>query len=359
MGARLANGFISLLVFVVASAGVTVKAANPPVLELSAELAADTLVVPGQRVRLLLTVATPRWFTSGTRIRLPEVPGLVLLQNQEFAANATEQRGTDSWTLQRWSIDVFATRPGTLRIPGVDVTASVSITPGVSQTLTRTTEPLDLDVQIPSELAELEHWIASPNVTVQDTMVPAGPRPVGSALTRRVRIEAQDVMAMMLPAIDTAYPHELQAYAAPPLLKSQASRGALSAQRVETTTLIATEAADVTLDGIRIYWWNTATQRLSTLTTDDHEITIAGASTTRQLNMLRSFEIALTGLLLLMGVLLCRALPLKRWRQRLSQWLAKGGEQLKRRRHVLVASPLPKQLNPGGSPAGPSAKTQR
>ena len=359
MVARLANGFISLLVFVVASAGVTVKAANPPVLELSAELAADTLVVPGQRVRLLLTVATPRWFTSGTRIRLPEVPGLVLLQNQEFAANATEQRGTDSWTLQRWSIDVFATRPGTLRIPGVDVTASVSITPGVSQTLTRTTEPLDLDVQIPSELAGLEHWIASPNVTVQDTMVPSGQRPVGSALTRRVRIEAQDVMAMMLPAIDTAYPHQLQAYAAPPLLKSQASRGALSAQRVETTTLIATEAADVTLDGIRIYWWNTATQRLSTLTTDDHEITIAGASTTRQLNMPRPFEMALTGLLLLTGVLLYRALPLKRWRQRLSQWLAKGGEQLKRRRHVLVASPLPKQLNPGGSPAGPSAKTQR
>ena len=35
--------------------------------------------VPGERVEIEITVATPRWFTAGTRISLPEVPDLVLV----------------------------------------------------------------------------------------------------------------------------------------------------------------------------------------------------------------------------------------------------------------------------------------
>ena len=81
--------------------------------EISARLIPAEGAVPGQRIKLEVTVATPRWFTAGTRIKLPEVPGLLLLQNQDFAANATERRDGESWTVQRWFIDVFATRPGT------------------------------------------------------------------------------------------------------------------------------------------------------------------------------------------------------------------------------------------------------
>ena len=50
------------------------------------------------------------WFTGGTRIRLPEVPGLVILQTEQFASNASERRGDQNWVLQRWTLDVYAQR---------------------------------------------------------------------------------------------------------------------------------------------------------------------------------------------------------------------------------------------------------
>ena len=94
--------------------------------EIGARLQPAEGAVPGQRIRLEVTVATPRWFTAGTRIKLPEVPGLILMQNQDFAANATERRGGESWTVQRWSLDVFATRAGAITIPPLQVSVAVS-----------------------------------------------------------------------------------------------------------------------------------------------------------------------------------------------------------------------------------------
>jgi len=46
--------------------------------------------VPGQKVTLTLEIATDRWFAGGTRIGIPEVPGLVILQTEQFASNASE-----------------------------------------------------------------------------------------------------------------------------------------------------------------------------------------------------------------------------------------------------------------------------
>ena len=42
-------------------------------------------IVPGQRVQLTIKIATDTWFTGGTRIGIPEVPGLVILQTEQFA----------------------------------------------------------------------------------------------------------------------------------------------------------------------------------------------------------------------------------------------------------------------------------
>ena len=91
---------IAILLWLAAGA-VAVPAQD--LVEIGARLQPAEGAVPGQRIRLEVTVATPRWFTAGTRIKLPEVPGLILMQNQDFAANATERRGGESWTVQRWS----------------------------------------------------------------------------------------------------------------------------------------------------------------------------------------------------------------------------------------------------------------
>ena len=63
-------------------------------------------IVPGQQIKLNIEIATDRWFTGGTRIKIPEIPGLVILQTDDFASNSSEQRRGQSWVVQRWSLEI-------------------------------------------------------------------------------------------------------------------------------------------------------------------------------------------------------------------------------------------------------------
>jgi hypothetical protein len=83
-------------------------------------------LVPGQKIALTLQIATDGWFTGGTRISIPEVPGLVILQTEQFASNASENRDGVNWVVQRWTLDVFPQRAGDFTIPPIRVQVKVS-----------------------------------------------------------------------------------------------------------------------------------------------------------------------------------------------------------------------------------------
>ena len=99
-------------------------------LQVDSRLTPTDKLVPGQRARLTLKIATDRWFAGGTRIAIPEVPGLVILQVEQFASNASENRGGTSWVVQRWTLDVYPQRAGDFRIPPITLSARVNTEDG-------------------------------------------------------------------------------------------------------------------------------------------------------------------------------------------------------------------------------------
>ena len=328
-----------------------------PLVEVSASLDPTTPVVPGQRVRLIINVATPRWFTSGTRIKLPEVPGVVLLQNQDFATNATERRGAESWSVQRWSIDVFATEAGTLVIPPVAVTVSVSKTPSQEYKDTLTTRSLELQVEIPPELQDLDSWIASPRVSLEQSLEHDTEVPLGGAIKRRVIIKADNVMAMQLPAVPAPDHPLLQTYPEPPVLRNRANRGSLTAERRDTVTWIATAPGEVKLPAVTLNWWNTETRALEVLTTESVQIPLTGELPPRPLDQ----ETLIARLISALGLLVIALVIWRLYRlgllQKMLGWLLNGvriiwqhSRQLWRAIHDPV---LPTQLNPGGTRSKP------
>ena len=85
-------------------------------LHIESALTPQNGIVPGQKVTLTLEIATDRWFAGGTRIGIPEVPGLVILQTEQFASNASETHNGQTWAIQRWTLDVFPQRAGDFTI---------------------------------------------------------------------------------------------------------------------------------------------------------------------------------------------------------------------------------------------------
>ena len=316
--------------------------------EITALLDPASDAVPGQRVRLEVTVATPRWFTAGTKIKLPEVPGLVLLQNQDFAANATEIRNGTSWTVQRWFIDVFATRAGEFAIPPLSVTVAVSRSPSETHRETLKTPGLTLQVEVPEALQDLDHWVASPSVSVKQTVDGDLAMAPGAALSRRVTIKASDVMAMFLPGTETPELDLLSGFPEPPILRNKANRGRIEATRSDRVTWIATQNGEVDVPGVTVNWWNTETRTLKVLATETLRVSVSGAvmADAEPVNKGRILWGALAGVVALFaGIILYRWQPWTLLNPAM-QWLLGAGKNIV---STFKGSRLPGQLNPGGS----------
>ncbi|MEH6608042.1 MAG: BatD family protein [Halioglobus sp.] len=249
-------------------------------LQVATTISPSAAVVPGQKLKLQLEIATARWFGGGTRIALPEVPGLVILQSESFASNSSEQRMGATWVVQRWTLDVYPQRAGQFTIPPLTATLTVNDetagdvkgdieAPGISFT-----------AAIPKALAQADLWVASPSFKVSqsvdrnlDTMSP------GDAFEREIRFEASDVMAMMLPGFSPADTPGLAAYPLPPELENRSNRGESSALRVEKISYVAQRAGSYTLPSQEYLWWDSVNASLQLLVLPALEITVSGTGT--------------------------------------------------------------------------------
>ena len=307
----------------------------------------DNIVV-GQKLALEITIATDRWFKGGTRIRLPEVPGLVILQTEQFASNASEQRQGKNWVVQRWSIDVYPRLEATFLIPYIDLELSVAGEGLETIAGTVQTESLTFSAAIPPGLTAEDRWVAAPAFSVRQNFDrDLSTLAVGDALEQTIVLSADDVMAMMLPDYTAPALEGLKAYPLPPQLNNNSNRGQTTAERVETISYIAQAPGDFILPARDFHWWNTATQELTLVSLLPTKVSVAGVAVSSAgsgINLRLLVAIA-GGIILLAGViwLARRWLPQLPWHRFI--------EPLQKAKVVLMQlrqPALPQELNPGG-----------
>jgi hypothetical protein len=137
-------------------------------IEISAQLIPFSDIVVGQRAELVINIATDRWFSGGTRLEIPEVDGLIIIQTNNFASNSSENRKGQSWVVQRWSLDVFPQRSGTFTVPSID--ARLSINQEAGDVIGSLQSPsLTFQASVPSALAKAQHWVAAPDYKVSQS----------------------------------------------------------------------------------------------------------------------------------------------------------------------------------------------
>jgi hypothetical protein len=241
-------------------------------------------LVPGQRGRLVIEIATDRWFSGGTRIRIPEVPGLVLLQTEQFAANASETRNGRSWVIQRWTLDLYPQRAGRFDIPGPQLTLKVNGGSSGDIEGSLRAPSVSFEVSLPPALAQVgdEHWVAAPEFTVsQQVDRSLETLAVGDAFTRDISFQASDVLAMMLPVFRATEQPGLAAYPDPPRLDNSSNRGRTRARREQRITYLVEVGGTYRLPAQEYLWWNTTTGELQLLSLPAVEFTVTGNAATQ------------------------------------------------------------------------------
>ncbi|MEZ5504130.1 MAG: BatD family protein [Halioglobus sp.] len=320
---------------------------------IDSSLSPDRNVVPGQKVKLTLEIATDRWFTGGTRISIPEVPGLVIVQTELFATNASEIREGHTWVMQRWTLDVYPQRAGDFIIG--PVLAHVQVNGGDNGDVTgELRSPSSrLNVIIPKNLEQVGQWVAAPSFTVTQSFDRnlEGLR-VGDAFEQEIRFEASDVLAVMLPDYSAIQQPGLAAYPAPPVLENSNNRGQSIARSIIRISYVIEQPGHYVLPSREFPWWNTQTAQLELLALAETSVEVAGAGlpgqpagTAGKLTPRDWLALCASLLLLILAVRLAWVhLPQPLLTASLGRW-----SSLKRRWRTLRKPALASRLNPGNS----------
>ena len=320
-------------------------------LSIDSSISPATALVPGQRARLDIEVATNTWFTGGTRIRIPEVPGLVILQTEQFAANTSEQRNGQTWVVQRWTLDVYPQQAGIFEVPAIELTIQVNGGELGNLQGQALAPPLSFEVTVPPALEQADFWVAAPRFSVSqqldrdtDALAP------GDAFERRIEFRGDDVLAMMLPDFSEERLPGLAAYPAPPELENCSNRGQASASRVQRISYVAEKPGDYLLPAQDFFWWDTRNGELRVLSLEAVSVQVQGdpasaAAPERRIDrrsLLRGLGLVASGIVII--ALLLRFRP---WR--LLGGLAGPAQRLSQQIKALRRPALPRRLNPGNS----------
>ena len=309
-------------------------------------------IVPGQRIALTLEIATTTWFTAGTKIVIPEVHNLIILQTEQFAANATETRDGQTWVIQRWTLDVYPQHAGNFSIESIAVQVQVDSGDGSNTKGSLFSPPVTFLVTLPEALSEADSWTAAPAFRVtQRFNRDLTTLSVGDAFQQIITFEAADVRAMMLPNYVAELLPGLAAYPAPPELDNSVNRGQIRAERRIQISYIAEQPGAYILKGRDYFWWDTARQALSLLSIPPTGFTVAGtnpARKTRPGGTLTVMSIAIGALFLAFTFLALRlaksSLPASAWRA-LRATITRATQQWREWRKPALGT----RLNPGGS----------
>jgi hypothetical protein len=285
-------------------------------------------IVVGQEVRLMIEIATRRWFAGGTRIRHPEVHNLVILQRDQFATNLSRQKNGQTWVIQQWNLELYPQLEGAYQIPTIQLELAVNhASAGIVRGSLQTTA-LAFSASVPTLLRETDSWLATPLFEVDQSFDrELSQLQPGDAFTRTISLRATHVTAMMLPV---PAPHALpglSAYPANPVLQDRSNRGQATAERIEKITYMVEQAGQYQLPAQEFYWWDTTglqVQIVSLATVDIDAGAAAAVVNDNQGDV--EIRIQLRWLLIPLALLLVLVVR-KRWQRRPTS--ASGGALLR------------------------------
>jgi hypothetical protein len=231
----------------------------------------------GQEVVLKVELMTDGLSFSGQRIRVPDVPGALVLEDAVSTVNLSEQVDGETWQVLSYRYPVFAQRAGRIELPPMDVAFAVSEGYGSEPVpFELQTEALSLEVRSPPGVEDLTRLVTTTefSLEVSVTPEPAGLK-VGDALTRTVRRTAKAVSGMAFAPLPTPDVPGVAVYPKAPEVDDTHNRGELTGTRLESVTYVLQRAGALTIPGTELQWWDPVAERLDTATVPALTIEVA------------------------------------------------------------------------------------
>jgi len=247
----------------------------------------------GQRARLTIEVLGADGWAQIKDMGAIELSGAYVMQTESQGVRLSETiRGT-SYTGQRYQLSVYCQRPGRLEIPALPVTVSVKQWGATPPETTRELETpaTELICKTPPGAEDIRGLISTTRLEADQTWSakPETAAP-GDALTRTVRLSADDVSGMAFPPMQNPEIEGVATYPGQPSVADETNRGSLRGQREEAVTYVLEEPGTVVLPDIVLSWWDIGDGRLRRIELPGLEIEIVGETTIEEATIEAALE---------------------------------------------------------------------
>ncbi|MFV1983351.1 MAG: BatD family protein [Thiohalomonadales bacterium] len=233
-------------------------------------------IIAKQQINLYIEIVSDKRITGGTHISSFEVNDAIVLQRDTFTVNSTRTEAGKTWNTRMWTIVIYPQRDGIFEIPEIPIQMTLLVKePNVTKSSEIKSKPITFNTRIPEELQDNENWIATSRFNIKQNLNKSIDKlKPGDALIRTISLSADNLPAMMLPAISVEKIPGVAIYQKPFQIQDTANRGVYLAQRTEEITYVFEKIGNFILPAQTFYWWNTETQLLETIELAEYKLLI-------------------------------------------------------------------------------------
>lgn len=238
-------------------------------------------IVPGQQVRLDVTVFAPEFFTSPPQFPLFDLPNAMVTLPDERAQNVVETVDGVQYSGIRRVYAIVPETWGDFSLPSVSIELGYSVD-GKAVNGKAQLPAFGFTVVAGSGQTGDTLTFAARNLTLTQSFDrdPASLR-VGEALVRTITVFAEDTQAMMIPAVEVGNVAGMRQYAATSQTADNISVGRrLGSRRVQTVTYTAGIAGSFVMPQMTYAWYDLDGHRHAKESLPETKISVAAASST-------------------------------------------------------------------------------
>jgi hypothetical protein len=242
----------------------TATLAAEPELQVQTRLQPADSIMVGSLLELQLDVLTDTWFTDAPALPDLKLAGALVLPPDGHAEHINQTLDGKSFNGMRYSYRITPNLAQGFNIPPLTVRA----TPGQATVpLSAQSQPLHFTAAQPPGFKPGEPVLVAQGLRFTQTIVnSATPLKVGDSITRQLTLQADNAMAMSLPAPALADVSGLSRYPKNPQINNlDDGRGNFNGgQRIDTVTYRIDTEGRHSLPAIELKWWDASTRQIRT-----------------------------------------------------------------------------------------------
>lgn len=242
----------------------TTALAAEPDLRVQTHLQPTTSVMVGGLLELQLDVLTDSWFTDAPTLPDLKLPGALVLPPDGHAEHINQTLDGKSFNGMRYTYRITPNLAQGFDIPSLTVQA----TPGqATAPLSAQSQPLHFIAAQPPGFKPGEPVLVAQGLRFTQKFVnSATPLKVGDSITRQLTLQADNAMAMALPAPALGDVSGLSRYPKSPQISNlDDGRGHFNGgQRIDTVTYRIDNEGRYNLPAIELKWWDASSQQTRT-----------------------------------------------------------------------------------------------